>query len=103
MTDLKRTEQPDLTWDEAMGLARTDAAQLAARLRGDKRLAPSLWPTKAQPRRVRFLRWQWQVLDEVTGGVLDEGYAVTETLAWTRTDRAAKRIRDERAAKRAES
>lgn len=95
MTDLKRTEQPDLTWDEAMGFA--------ARLRGDKRLAPSLWPTKAQPRRVRFLRWQWRVVDEVTGGVLDEGYAVTETLAWTRTDRAAKRIRDERAAKRAES
>lgn len=92
MTDLKRTEQPD-------NPAVTDLAE-RLRERGDKVLAPTLWPTKAQPRRVRFLRWQWQVLDEVTGGVLDEGYAPSKPLAWTRTDRAAKRIRDERAAAR---
>jgi hypothetical protein len=103
MTDLKRTE-PDITWDEAMGLAATNRDQLLARLkRGNKVLDASLWPTKAQPRRVRFLRWQWRVVDEQSGAVLNEGYALSQPLAWTRTDRAAKRIRDERAAKRAES
>jgi hypothetical protein len=81
MTDLKRTEQsrPDLSWDEAMRLAKTDASALAARLRGDKvlvPLAPSLWPTK-RVRRVGLLRWAWQVTDHGTGEVLESGHAPT--------------------------
>jgi hypothetical protein len=59
-----------------------------------------LWPTKRQPRRVGFLRWEWLVVHETTDEPLASGILPSKALAWTRTDRAAKRIRDERAAKR---
>jgi hypothetical protein len=103
----EQQSKPELSWDEAMRLAKTDASALAARLRGDKvlvPLAPSLWPTK-RVRRVSALRWAWVVTDHGSGEVLESGRAPTERWAWTRTDRAAKRIYRERAeaARRAES
>lgn len=109
MTDLKRTEEqqpkPELTWDEAMALAATNRDELSDRLkRGNKKLAPSLWPTK-HVRQVGRLRWAWRVTDQATDVVLDDGHALFERWAWHRAAVAARRINTERreAARRAES
>lgn len=108
MTIEQGEHTPDLSWDEAMGLAATDRDVLLERLKSAARSEvtdtgriiqpPSLWPTKRKPIQVARLRWQWSVCHEHTGEVLASGRTWSQRIAWTRTDRAAVRIRDQRAA-----
>lgn len=110
MTDVK----PELSVTEALRLAATDAPELVARLRyganeitdsGRILHASSLWPTKAKPVRVRPLRWRWAVVEQHDHDtVLAAGHRLTRGGAWRKTDKAARRIRDERAeARKAET
>lgn len=95
----EQQSKPDLTWDEAMALAKTDAPQLAARLRGDKTLVrngPSLWPSK-HVHKVRALRWRWWLTDPDSDNSIADGYALTENWAWHRAGQAAARVYTERA------
>lgn len=95
MTDVKRTEQPD-------NPAVTDLAE-RLRERGDKILAPSLWPSK-HTRRVRWLRWRWWVSDPAAINTIADGYALTERWARHQAGVAAGRIWAERVeARRAEA
>jgi len=102
------TEQqakPDLTWDEALDLAKTDARELAARLRGDKVLVPaaSLWPS-THAVQVRTLWWRWWITDPGTGDTLACGHSLRGTWARHRAYVAAAKAYGVRsAARRAES
>jgi hypothetical protein len=99
--------------DEAMTIVAEDRGALLERLFDRHRdkvttsgriiPAPSLWPTKGQPRKAGLLRWEWQVTDEATGEVLDAGRALTEPWAWHKTDAAADRIYQQRLAAAAEA
>lgn len=95
-------QQPTLNVVEALELAKTDAAQLAGRLRmigpdtittsGRIIHGPSLWPSVSKPRRIGWLRYRWECTDDTTGEVLAAGHRPTETWAWHRAEQVRKHI-----------
>lgn len=101
--DITAAAQPDLTWDEAMGLASASRDQLNARLRAEAKRPRHEMRERETDGLRPDRRWAWQVVNLTDGAVCAEGWAWTKRQMYRRRYQAYLRVLPRRADRRAES